>query len=307
MVYNCSVCPASTRDDSATTFSAVRLPSRRLCDDFLGRPPTLPTTLRRLSRPSAYPPDDSATTFSAVRLPSRRLCDDFLGRPPTLPTTLRRLSRPSAYPPDDSATTFSAVRLPSRRLRRRLSRPSAYPPDDSATTFSAVRLPSRRLCDDFLGRPPTLPTTLNVRHPYEQANIWSPPPTSAARRYLSAVERVSRGFRGVVRRSTSPRTRPPPASDVIHSTRRRPQLACPTAVEQSTSDTVLCCLARRCDCCNFIGKTLQRTRSGHRRGSATSAVLRCEPQLQLLSRVAAPAATSSASELTRLQVHQEQQ
>ena len=172
MVYNCSVCPASTRDDSATTFSAVRLPSRRLCDDFLGRPPTLPTTLRRLSRPSAYPPDDSATTFSAVRLPSRRLCDDFLGRPPTLPTTLRRLSRPSAYPPDDSATTFSAVRLPSRRLcddflgrpptlpttLRRLSRPSAYPPDDSerpapvrtsqhlvpSSYFSGATLPVRR-------------------------------------------------------------------------------------------------------------------------------------------------------------------
>ena len=245
--------------------------TRRLCDDF-------PTFLVA-EMPRQLTVKHGLQLLSLPGINTRRLCDDFLGRPPTLPTT--------------SPTTFSAVRLPSRRLRRRLSRPSAYPPDDFA--------------DDFLGRPPTLPTTLNVRHPYEQANIWSPPPTSAARRYLSAVERVSRGFRGVVRRSTSPRTRPPPASDVIHSTRRRPQLACPTAVEQSTSDTVLCCLARRCDCCNFIGKTLQRTRSGHRRGSATSAVLRCEPQLQLLSRVAAPTATSSASELTRLQVHQEQQ
>ena len=36
--------------------------------------------------------------------------------------------------------------------------------------------------DDYTSRPPTPATTLRVPHPYEQTNICSPSPTSAARR-----------------------------------------------------------------------------------------------------------------------------
>ena len=59
MVYNCSVCPASTRDDSATTLRRLSWSSTHPLDDFL-------TTFSAVHRPLA-------TAFSAVHAPSRRL------------------------------------------------------------------------------------------------------------------------------------------------------------------------------------------------------------------------------------------